>query len=126
MVLPGRLRGQSSIRYVREEDATKPKPQRYKVFVHLLGAQFNPKTNNPLWGQQDQEPQNGALPTTAWGLNRTVADQYLIKLSADAPPGRYTIELGWYQATSGERLPVLGGDGIGPGDHVNLLEFDVQ
>jgi quercetin dioxygenase-like cupin family protein len=33
MVLPGRLRGQSSIRYVREEDATKPKPQRYKVFV---------------------------------------------------------------------------------------------
>ena len=33
MVLPGRLRGQSSIRYVREEDATKPKAQRYKVFV---------------------------------------------------------------------------------------------
>jgi quercetin dioxygenase-like cupin family protein len=33
MVLPGRLLGQSSIRYVREEDATKPKLQRYKVFV---------------------------------------------------------------------------------------------
>jgi quercetin dioxygenase-like cupin family protein len=33
MVLPGRLRGQSSIRYVREEDAAKPKPQRYTVFV---------------------------------------------------------------------------------------------
>ena len=35
-------------------------------------------------------------------------------------------KLGWYQATSGERLPVLGGDGAGPGDHVNLLDFDVQ
>jgi quercetin dioxygenase-like cupin family protein len=33
MVLPARLRGQSSIRYVREEDAARPKPQRYTVFV---------------------------------------------------------------------------------------------
>jgi quercetin dioxygenase-like cupin family protein len=33
MVLPGCLRGQSSIRYVREEDAAKPKPQKYTVFV---------------------------------------------------------------------------------------------
>ncbi len=33
MVLPAHLLGQSSIRYVRDEDATKPKPQRYKVFV---------------------------------------------------------------------------------------------
>ena len=33
MVLPMHLRGQSSIRYVRDEDAAKPKPQRYSVFV---------------------------------------------------------------------------------------------
>ena len=33
MVLPARLRGQSSIRYVRDVDATKPKPQSYTVFV---------------------------------------------------------------------------------------------
>jgi quercetin dioxygenase-like cupin family protein len=33
MVLPRRLRGQSSIRYVRDEDAAKPKPQKYTVFV---------------------------------------------------------------------------------------------
>jgi hypothetical protein len=33
MVLPGRLRGQSSIRYVRDEDAAKPKRQSYTVFV---------------------------------------------------------------------------------------------
>lgn len=38
MVLPGRLRGQSSIRYVREEDAARPKAQKYTVFVdELLG-----------------------------------------------------------------------------------------
>jgi hypothetical protein len=33
MILPARLRGQSSIRYVREEDAAKRKAQRYTVFV---------------------------------------------------------------------------------------------
>jgi quercetin dioxygenase-like cupin family protein len=33
MILPARLRGQSSIRYVRDEDAAKPKSQRYTVFV---------------------------------------------------------------------------------------------
>jgi quercetin dioxygenase-like cupin family protein len=39
MVLPARLRGQSSIRYVRDEDTAKPKLQRYTVFVdHPIGA----------------------------------------------------------------------------------------
>jgi quercetin dioxygenase-like cupin family protein len=39
MVLPARLRGQSSIRYVRDEDAAKPKSQQYTVFVdEPLGA----------------------------------------------------------------------------------------
>lgn len=33
MVLPAHLAGQSSIRYVRDSDAAKPKPQRYTVFV---------------------------------------------------------------------------------------------
>lgn len=33
MVLPRELLGQSSIRYVKPEDADKPKPQRYRVFV---------------------------------------------------------------------------------------------
>ena len=36
MVLPASLRGRSSIRYVRDEDAAKPKPQRYTVFVDQL------------------------------------------------------------------------------------------
>jgi len=33
MVLPVELLGKSSIRYVREEDRDKPKPQRYEVFI---------------------------------------------------------------------------------------------
>jgi len=33
MILPRELKGKSSIRYVRPEDADKPKPQTYRVFV---------------------------------------------------------------------------------------------
>lgn len=33
MILPRALRGKSSIRYVRPEDAEKPKPQRYTIFI---------------------------------------------------------------------------------------------
>ena len=33
MILPRALRGKSSIRYVRPEDADKPKTQRYQVFA---------------------------------------------------------------------------------------------
>lgn len=33
MLLPAELKGKSSIRYVRDEDAGKPKSQEYKVFV---------------------------------------------------------------------------------------------
>lgn len=36
MVLPGELIGKRSIRYVRDEDAAKPKPQQYTVFVDQL------------------------------------------------------------------------------------------
>lgn len=36
LVLPRHLQGQSSIRYVRDEDAAKRKPQRYSVFVDEL------------------------------------------------------------------------------------------
>jgi quercetin dioxygenase-like cupin family protein len=36
MVLPGSLLGRSSIRYIREEDARRPKPQKYTVFIDEL------------------------------------------------------------------------------------------
>ncbi len=33
MVLPAELKGQRSLRYVRDEDADKPKLQEYRIFV---------------------------------------------------------------------------------------------
>jgi len=87
--------------------AQEPLEQSYKVFVHLLGQAYNPATGNRLWGQQDSLPGQGAYLTTGWAVGEVVTDHYTVTLQADAPPGGYIIEIGLYEATTGERLPVL-------------------
>jgi len=94
--------------------------QSYKVFVHLLGEAYNLATGNRLWGQQDGVPRQGAYPTTGWAVGEVVADHYTVTLQADAPPGEYVLEIGLYDATTGERLPVLDGAGNFHDDHLIL------
>jgi len=105
--------------------ADQPVAQRYKAFVHLLGAQWNPRSHNTLWGQRDQEPANGALPTTAWGPGSVIEDAYLFRVAADAPPGKYQIEIGLYHPTTGERLQVQMPAGSAA-DHAILIDVEVQ
>jgi hypothetical protein len=35
-----------------------------------------------------------------------IADEYEVPIKAGAPPGEYTIEIGMYEASTGERLKV--------------------
>jgi len=87
----------------------------YTVFVHLLdGAQR-------IWGQKDSLPGEGAWPTTGWVPGEVLADRYTLQLRQDAPPGEYRLEVGMYEAATGDRLPVF--DALGkrvPGDRVLL------
>jgi mannosyltransferase len=92
----------------------------YTAFVHLVGAQFNPKQNNPLWGQIDHVPREGAYPTTAWLPNEIVPDAYRVSIDAGAPPGTYKIEVGLYDPATGARLPVDRG-----GDSVIVAEIEI-
>lgn len=78
----------------------------YTVFVHLLGAQYNPSQNNTLWGQIDRLPLDGKLPTTAWSPNQLVADSFEVKLQDTAPAGTYQFEIGMYDA-GGTRLHIF-------------------
>ncbi len=100
--------------------AQEPLEQSYKVFVHLLGEVYNPATGNRLWGQQDNIPGQGAYPTTGWAVGEVVADRYTVTLQADAPPGDYLLEIGLYDATTGERLPVLDAAGHPQDDRIIL------
>lgn len=99
--------------------------ERYKVFVHFVGEEFNPETRNDLWGQQDQEPRGGAAVTTSWRQGQIIADDYLIPISPDAPPGAYRIEVGLYLPLGWERLAAVGPEGQPLGDHIVLHEVEV-
>jgi hypothetical protein len=92
----------------------------YVAFVHLRGDQFNPKQNNPLWGQADRVPREGAYPTTAWLPNEIVPDVYRVPIDARAPAGRYKIEIGLYDAGTGARLAVDGGQ-----DSISIGEIEI-
>jgi hypothetical protein len=91
----------------------------YTVFTHLLDG------NNVIWGQHDSMPGGGSLPTTGWVVDQVIEDQYLITVQPDAPIGEYHIEVGMYDAATGQRLEVLSADGEGLGDRV-LLPMQVR
>ena len=72
----------------------------YTVFTHLLGA------DNCIVGQQDNMPQAWTAPTTSWLEGEVIIDEYSINVKPDAAPGEYHLEIGMYDAATGQRLPV--------------------
>jgi len=72
-------------------------------FVHLYGVTFNPKSNTPLWGQQDKETP-GYHPATRWTPGKLYRDSYEFRVDPDAPPGEYKLEIGWWEPETGRRL----------------------
>jgi hypothetical protein len=91
----------------------------YTVFTHLLGAE------GEVRGQSDGTPGGGSAPTTGWVSGEVLADEYRIEVDPDAQPGAYAIEIGMYDAATGQRLPVLGPEGHSLGDRL-LLDTRVQ
>ena len=75
----------------------------YTVFTHLLDKE------DRIWGQKDNVPLKGTLPTCCWVKDEVIADEYEIPIQPDAPPGQYVIEIGMYQLETGQRLEVREG-----------------
>ncbi len=73
----------------------------YTVFVHLLDD------HDRLWGQVDTVPGSGTLPTTGWVAGEYLRDTYSFTVKPDAPSGAYRIEIGMYDAVTGQRRPVV-------------------
>lgn len=91
----------------------------YKVFTHLLGE------DNQIWGQKDDIPGQGALPTTGWVKGEVVVDEYEIVISEGAPGGTYRLKIGMYDPLTEERLPIVGEGGQVEGDGVLLGEMQI-
>jgi hypothetical protein len=86
----------------------------YTVFAHLLDVK------NQIWGQIDSIPGRGDAPTTGWIPGETITDEYQLVVDPEAPPGEYIIEIGMYDANTGERLPAYGGAEESVGDRILL------
>lgn len=84
--------------------AGNPDGKDYTVFVHLLDAQGR------LVAGHDGPPCEGRYPTGIWEPGELVADSHPLT-TIDLASGVYSVEVGMYLLTSGERLPVVLSDG---------------
>ena len=92
----------------------------YTVFTHLLCK------DGQIWGQKDSVPVQGTYPTTGWLPGEIIVDEYEITVRPEAAPGEYVLEIGMYNAITGERLLVLGEKGQELGDGVSLTTVNVS
>ncbi len=90
-----------------------------KVFTHIVAP------DGKIVGQRDGIPADGSRPTTGWRPGEYIADHYTIPIDRNAAPGRYQIEVGLYDAATGERLPTKVDGASVPGDQVFLGQVDV-
>jgi 4-amino-4-deoxy-L-arabinose transferase-like glycosyltransferase len=91
----------------------------YTVFTHLIDAQ------EQIWGQIDSIPLRGEAPTTSWLPGEILADQYVLLVDPQAPPGKHMVEIGMYDSISGRRLPVTAEGVRVDGDRLLLGEIRV-
>jgi len=99
-------------------EAQAPITRRYKITIQLLDQ------DGQLIAQIDTEPGDGLAPTDAWEPGHTVVDHYGVPLAADLSPGNYTLIVGLYHISTGERLSVFtAGERVG--DHLALFDVEI-
>jgi 4-amino-4-deoxy-L-arabinose transferase-like glycosyltransferase len=69
----------------------------YTVFVHLV-------QDGTLRGQIDRPPLFGRWPSSRWLPGMRIMDRFDLPIPPDAPPGRYQLHLGVYDAANGQRF----------------------
>jgi hypothetical protein len=95
-----RLPTQGELRLTLYWQPSEEVPDDLKVFVHVLNYEGR------LVAQRDQAPAGGERPTTGWAPGEVVADRYSIPLPPDVGPGGYRVQVGWYEASTGTRVPL--------------------
>ena len=91
--------------YWQLEAGAGPLPQ-YHVFRHLV-ADSGVLIIEPV----DSRPLDGDWPTTAWLPGQIVADETLLPLPPEMPPGRYNLRVGLYDPETAERVPAYDAQG---------------
>jgi hypothetical protein len=92
----------------------------YTVFSHLVDAK-----GETIAGY-DSQPHKGNAPTSGWQPGRVYPDGLVIPIDGNVPAGEYRLEIGWYWADSGARLPVINAAGSVAGDKLDIGPFTVD
>jgi hypothetical protein len=105
--------------YFRSQSSTEGD---YTRFLHLQSPELG------MAAQHDSLPQAGKNPTWAWVPGEIIADQAVLTIASDTPPGSYSLSAGLYDAHSGGvRVPARDGKGRSlPNNHVILTELKVE
>ena len=72
----------------------------YTTFVHLRNAQ------GETVAQKDQPPLSGTYPTSLWDPGEIIADELSLPIPDTLPSGSYTLVIGLYELSSGQRLAI--------------------
>jgi hypothetical protein len=86
----------------------------YAVFVHLVDEK------EKVWAQHDGPPVGGSRATSSWASGEEITDNHGLALPPDISPGSYTLAVGLYDPTTGDRLSVAIGQSAASGDTVVL------
>ena len=71
-------------------------------------------------------PGNGEAPTAGWVEDEIITDEVDIFIPDDVPPDTYTLEVGMYDPTTGQRLLVLDEHGNPTADRIILEQVSIR
>ena len=92
----------------------------YTVSAQLLDA------TGVLRAQRDQQPAEGAAPTTGWLPGEIITDTYRLDLPADVTPGAYQLILRLYDPATMTVLAATGAGGETLGDSLPLGQVQLR
>lgn len=97
-----------------------PVTESLKVFTHVMDAQ------GQLVAQDDSIPVIWTYPVAAWQPGEIVVDYHHIALTPDTPFQALTLNVGLYDAVTGERVMVCDAVGAPTDDKVTLTTINVR
>ncbi len=105
----GPLRHGATVRLEIQWQALRPIDHDYTVFVHAVHA------DGQTFGQVDEKPVAGTLPTLKWTTGQVVSDTHTVQIDVEGPREGYLLQVGLYYGPNGQRLLLDDGS-----DHLEL------
>ncbi|MBI5649198.1 MAG: hypothetical protein HZC40_01935 [Chloroflexi bacterium] len=99
----GPLRHGATLRVHLTWQALRPIYNDYTVFVQAVHE------NGNTYGQSDNKPQDGSLPTIKWQAGQVINDMHAVQIDVEGPSEGFYLQIGLYKSATGERALITAG-----------------